>query len=70
MFGVIDRFEEDFAVVQLDDNSIINIKKVKIPKEAKEGDVLEIDSFIAVNYKETEKRRKKIQDLTRDLWRE
>nr|WP_307905922.1 DUF3006 domain-containing protein [Clostridium botulinum] len=60
MFGVIDRFEEEFAVVELDDRKIINILKEKLPKEAKEGYVIKItDESIIIDYEETEKRKKK-----------
>ena len=37
---IIDRFEGDFAVVELEDRSTIDIPKKLIPKGAKEGDVL------------------------------
>jgi len=36
---IIDRFEENFAVVE-DGEKIININRALIPKNAKEGDVL------------------------------
>ncbi|KEI01969.1 pyruvate kinase [Clostridium botulinum] len=69
MFGVIDRFEEEFAVVELDDRKIINILKEKLPKEAKEGYVIKItDESIIIDYEETEKRKKEIEELAKDLF--
>lgn len=69
MFGTIDRFEEEFAVVEFDDRKVVNILKDKLPKEAKEGDVLKFnEDIITIDYKETEKRRKEIEELTKDLF--
>ncbi|AKA71281.1 DUF3006 domain-containing protein [Clostridium scatologenes] len=69
MTGIIDRFEEEFAVVELENMKMINIEKSKIPKEAEEGDVINIEDIITVNYAETEKRRNNIENLMEDLWK-
>lgn len=69
MTGIIDRFEEEFAVVELENMKMINIEKNKIPKEAKEGYVINIEDVITVNYVETEKRKNNIESLTEDLWK-
>ena len=61
---IIDRFEGEFAVVELDDLSFVNISKKAIPPDAKEGDVLEI----VVDKDETKKRGKKINKLMHDLF--
>jgi len=68
MRGIIDRFEGDFAVVELEDGEMRNIKRELVPAEAKEGDVLNIIEVITIDYEETEKRRKKIEELTEDMW--
>lgn len=68
MFGIIDRFEENFAVIELDDNKIININMDKIPRDARVGDVLRIERDIVVDYDQTRKRKKIIEDLTNDIW--
>ena len=68
MLGVIDRFEGKFAVIELEDEKIINIKKIDIPKEAREGDVLNINDVITINYEETKKRKKRIEDVTKNSW--
>lgn len=69
MFGIIDRFEEKYAVVELKDKKIINIEKSKIPTKAKVGDVLSIGNHITIDLEETEKRKKDIEDLSRDMWK-
>lgn len=61
---IIDRFEEKFARVELEDKTTLNMPKELIPKEAKEGDILEIK----VNREETEKRRQEIEKRMEDLW--
>lgn len=69
MIGVIDRFEEEFAVVEVDDRKIININKKDIPSGAKEGSVLNIElDKITIDYDETEKRKKEIEALFEDLF--
>jgi len=68
MRGIIDRFEGSFAVVELDNNEMKNIKRELVPADAKEGDVLNIDEIITIDYKETEKRRRDIEKLTKDMW--
>lgn len=70
MVGVIDRFESDFAVIELDNGEIINVAKVDIPPQANEGDVLNICPIITINKEETEKRMKRIRMLTENLWEE
>lgn len=66
---IIDRFENDFAVCEKEDRTMINIKKTKLPQQAKEGDILNIiDDEISVDIAETEKRKKEIEESTKDLW--
>ncbi|MDP4178548.1 MAG: DUF3006 domain-containing protein [Bacillota bacterium] len=65
----IDRFENNFAVCEKDDRAMINIERNKIPLEAKEGDILDIEgNFVSINKIETEKRKKQIDEMTKDLW--
>ncbi|APF27848.1 hypothetical protein NPD7_3170 [Clostridium sporogenes] len=71
MKGIIDRFEENFAIVELEDKKIINIDKNIIPKKAKEGDVINIKGdIITLNEKESERLKKEIDELTEDMWKE
>ncbi len=69
MRGIIDRFENKFAVVELDDKSLININKSEIPKSAKEGDVILINKDgISLDLNETNKLRKEVNDLMDELF--
>lgn len=61
---IIDRFEGDFAVVELETREMVDLPRKLVPTDAVEGDVLEIK----VNKKETESRRKRIEKLCEDLW--
>ncbi|ENK1245113.1 DUF3006 domain-containing protein [Clostridium sporogenes] len=71
MKGIIDRFEDNFAVVELEDKRMINIDKNILPKKAKEGDVINIEGdIITLNEKEKEKLKKEIDELTKGMWQE
>lgn len=61
---IIDRIEENFAVVELEDKKMINMPIELLPSGAKEGDVLSI----TVDKNETEARRRRIEKLMDDLW--
>jgi len=62
---IIDRFEGNWAVIEYG-NKTFNFPKKLLPKEAKEGDVLKFN--ITIDREETEKRRKAIEDLAKDLF--
>ena len=62
---IIDRFEGDFAVVELPDLSMVNLPIALVPG-AKEGDVVKI--IICEN--ETDERKKRIEGLAKRLWNE
>lgn len=69
MQGIIDRFEEGFAVVEMENGKMVNIDNSKIPKEAIEGDVIIIDNDnIYINHEKTKKRKQKIDKLMEDLF--
>ncbi len=61
---IIDRFEGDFAVVEMEDKTTVNIPKQIIPRGAKEGTVISIE----IDHSETEKRRQIISDKMKRLW--
>ena len=66
----IDRFEGEFAVCEKPDRTMINIKKAKLPANAKEGDSLIIEGDkITIDAEETIKRKKHIEKLMNDLWK-
>ena len=57
MILIIDRFEGNFAVVELENKEYVNIPKSAIPMEAKEGDIISV----IIEQEETEKRRLEIK---------
>lgn len=61
---IIDRFEEGFAVVELDAGNMVNMPRALLPQEAKEGDVIDI----SIDLSETEKRKKSIASLMNNLF--
>jgi hypothetical protein len=61
---IIDRFEGEFAIVELEDRSTVDIPKKIIPKEAREGDVL----IVKIDTDETSKREERIKNLMNDLF--
>lgn len=68
---IIDRFEEGFAVCENEKGIMVNVSRNKLPKEAKEGDVLIIEKENTyIDVEETEKLRKEIEELTKDIWEE
>ncbi|EJS46364.1 DUF3006 domain-containing protein [Bacillus nitratireducens] len=66
--GIIDRFEGELAVIEIN-NSTIDVPKSKLPSAAKEGDVLIIeDDTYTIDKNETDKRRREVQDLMDKLF--
>ncbi|MCC8014048.1 MAG: DUF3006 domain-containing protein [Eubacterium sp.] len=61
---IIDRFENDFAVVELEDLTTVNVPRAIIPADAKEGSVLSI----RCDEEETEKRRRKLKSKMNALF--
>lgn len=61
---IIDRFEGNYAIVELENRSTVDMPKKLIPEGAKEGDVLSIE--IATD--ETNRRKERIKKLMDDLF--
>lgn len=61
---VIDRIEEEIAIVEKDDGTFEEMPKRLIPPEAKEGDVLRI----TVDTESTIDRKEEITSLMDELW--
>lgn len=55
---IIDRFEGDFAVVELENKEMLDIPRRILPLDSKEGDIVSI----SIDEIETNERRKTIQD--------
>lgn len=60
---VVDRFEGDYAKVELDEGVFYDIPKVLVP-DAKEGDVIDI----IVNHEETDKLKSEVDSLIDELF--
>jgi len=65
---IIDRFEGDFAVCEKTDRSMMNIRRSRLPPDAKEGDVLLIKgAMITVDARETAARRSRAEKLRKEI---
>jgi hypothetical protein len=62
----IDRFEGNYAVVELPDKKTSDLPVELVPEGAKEGYVLDI----TIDYEETKKRKDEIESLMEDMWKE
>lgn len=62
----IDRFEGDYAIVELEDMQMVEIPRIALPMEAKEGDIIQV----TIDQDETEKRRKRIEEKFKSLFGE
>lgn len=63
---IIDRFEGEFAVVELENKSFVNMPRQLVPEGAGEGAVL----LIGIKAEETQERQKRIEDLQNSLWKD
>lgn len=60
----IDRFEGELAIVELENKEIIEIPRVILPLDAKEGDII----ATSLDARETEERKKRIQEKFESLF--
>jgi len=60
---IIDRFEEDYAIVEIDVGEFAELPRVLIP-DANEGDVINI----SIDKENTEKRKEVILDLMNQVF--
>ena len=60
---ILDRFEEDFALVELENKEIVNIPRIWV-SEAEEGDIIEI----RICKEETRQRQEEIEKIANDLF--
>lgn len=60
----IDRFENDIAVVETENGHILNIPKLLLPSDAKEGSIV----HITVDESETEVRRAEMKKKMNDIF--
>ncbi len=65
---IVDRFEEEYAVLEKEEGGTIDVLKSELP-EVKEGDLLIYENgFYTVDYEETQKRKELIQEKMRKLF--
>lgn len=64
MTYTIDRFEGEFAVVELENQTMANIPICALPSETKEGDII----LVKIDAAETNSRREHIKKLMNDVW--
>ena len=62
---IIDRFEGEYAIVEIEIGKFVNIPKILLPN-AKEGDVVKIE----IDKSETELQRKKIENLMEKVFKD
>ena len=60
---IIDRFEGDYAVVEVNVGKFVSLPRILVP-DAKEGDVISI----TIDKEETERRKKHIRNLMDNLF--
>jgi hypothetical protein len=69
MIGIIDRFEGDYVIVELESGEMINVLRTKIPDSAVEGDVLLIDGDkIIIDTELTRERKAIIDNMMKELF--
>lgn len=66
--GIIDRFECDLAVIEVEGHTV-EYPKYLLPAEAEAGDVIIINgNQFTLDKEETKKRKQEIDDLMNDLF--
>ncbi|MFE4036354.1 MULTISPECIES: DUF3006 domain-containing protein [unclassified Priestia] len=66
--GIIDRFEEGFAVVEIEGKTKDYPKDI-FPKNTQVGDVVYITgNQVKIDRQETQKRAKEIESLMNEIW--
>ncbi|ADQ08105.1 conserved hypothetical protein [Caldicellulosiruptor hydrothermalis 108] len=60
---VIDRFEGNFAIVELEGRKMVTVPIEIVPEDAREGDVL----VISIDMQSTKEREQRIKDLFESL---
>ncbi len=62
---IIDRIEQDTAIVELESGEILSLPYALLgPLQAKEGDVLQL----CIDQEETDRRRERVSSLLKDIF--
>jgi hypothetical protein len=66
---VIDRFEDGYAICETEGKEMLNLERKRLPADAAEGDVLNIEGdMISIDFEETNKKKQEIEKLMDELW--
>ena len=66
---IVDRFEDDYAILETESSTLINVNKNDIIGEVKEGDLLvKKNNIYYIDKEKTKLRKKKINDIMKGLW--
>lgn len=66
---IVDRIEEDYVVCEDDHKQMHDFKKIVLPANVKEGDVIiEQDGRFEIDFDKTEERSRYIRSLMEELW--
>ncbi|AHM56747.1 hypothetical protein EAL2_c14520 [Peptoclostridium acidaminophilum DSM 3953] len=69
MRGVIDRFEGEVAVVELEDGRFVEIGRELLPENAREGDSLVIEGEkVSIDACDTKDRKEEAEKLMNELF--
>ncbi|HVJ48731.1 DUF3006 domain-containing protein [Desulfitobacterium sp.] len=69
MRGIIDRFEGNIVVIELENREKLDIERKLLPLEAHEGDVIYKENGIyRIDREETKKNKEEIDKLMENLW--
>lgn len=69
MYVSIDRFEGDFAICECEDFKIIKILKNKLPLNAREGDILNVDeNMCIIDSDATLEKKREIYEIQKELF--
>lgn len=68
---IVDRFEGDYAILETENSTLINVNKNDIIGEVKEGDILvKKDNNYYIDKEKTDNRNMEINDIMKGLWEE
>lgn len=69
MFYTVDRIEGSYAVLEDNEENIINVEIINVKGDLKEGKVLyKKDDLYFIDEEETKKRNEEINNLLKGLW--
>lgn len=68
---IVDRFEEDFAVLTNDKKETVSVKKTVLPEDASEGNTLWLENGVYIKDNvDTERRQRRIKRKMDRLFKE